>query len=167
MVGRVGSPSSRFSFAVAPLPGMSVLRWRHPLFGWTECCMPLDHCVGILHLHRPRYRLCFDRRAHCHCLLSHSHPHCSLRHHCFLHHHCSLHHHQMKGCHPRFLLLAHRTWRGMSRVFGGTCLSLSRRSTPWGRRRRGPPRRWWRWRCLRLRQWSRWTRRRRSGRQWY
>ena len=92
---------------------MSVLPWRHPLFGWTACCMPPDHCVGILHLHHHHYCLCFDHCAHCHCLLSHSHPHCSLRHHCSLchhrslHHHCSLHHHQMKGCHPRFLLLAH------------------------------------------------------------
>ena len=76
----MGPPSSRFSFAVAPLPGRSDLRWRHPLFCWTECCMPLDHCVGILYLHRPRHRLCFDRRAHCHCLLGHSHPHCSLSH---------------------------------------------------------------------------------------
>ena len=59
----------------------------------------------------------------------------------------------------------------MSLVFGGICLSLSRRSTPWGWWRRGSPRRWWRWWCLRLRQWSWWTRRRRwrrrSGRQWY
>ena len=118
VVGRVGSPSSRFSFTVAPLPGMSVLPWRHLLFGWTACCMPPDHCVEILHLHCPRYHLCFDRRAHCHCLLSHSHPHCYLSHHCSLYHHrslrhhcslchnCSLRHHWLKDCHPHFCLLA-------------------------------------------------------------
>ena len=107
VVGVVGPPPSRFSFAVAPLPGMSVLRWRHPLFGWTACCMPPDHCVGILHPHRYRHRPCFDHYARRHCRLSRSHPHYFLHHHCSLCHHLPLHHHQMKGCHPRFLLLAH------------------------------------------------------------
>ena len=108
----MGSPSSRFSFTMALLPGMSVLPWRHPLSGWMVCCMPPDHCVEILHLHHHRYRLCFDRRVHCHCLPSHSHPHCSLHHHCSLYrhrslrHHCSLSHHWLKDCHPCFRLLA-------------------------------------------------------------
>ena len=113
VVGVVEPPPSRFSFAVAPLPGMFVLQWRHPLFGWTACCMPPDHCVGIPHPQRYRHRPCFYRYAHRHRRLNRSHPHYLLRHHCSpchhlpLHPHCSLRRHQMRGCHPRFLLLAH------------------------------------------------------------
>ena len=164
----MGPPPSRFSFAVAPLPGMSVLRWRHPLFGWTACCMPPDHCVGILHLPHHRCCPCFDRCTRRHCLLSHSHPHYFLRHHCSLCHHRPLHHHQMKGCHPRFLLLAHLE-EHVPGLRGDLSLPLSAIHAL-GLTAAWPFWHWRRWWCLRLRQWSWWTWRWwrwQSRRQWY
>ena len=141
----------------------------------TACCMPPDHCVGIPHPHRYRHRPCFYRYARLSSLsepfsppLPSPSPLFSC-HHLPLHHHCSLCHHQMEGLSSPFPPSGSPA--GACPGSSGGPVSPSPGDSRPGSAAAWPSRCWRRRRCLRLRQWSWWTWRRRwwrhSRRQWY